>query len=191
MPTNEHLVLCGGVTGRKGPGSAITLNLHGPSANVHLEIADISRRLLSNVPDALVDLLEIASYIYAVDSAIPRGGRADAQLGARWRRQFRFLIPVRQPDLWSSNAVVSTLVETLSFLSEDDYHFEFRSLVQRPPATDYFDLSSPEDASFVPDEVILFSGGLDSLAGAIETLAVHGKKVALVSPTESQNACIV
>jgi 7-cyano-7-deazaguanine synthase in queuosine biosynthesis len=186
MPTNEHLVLCGGVgTGRVGPSSPITLDLHGPSANVHLEIADISRRLLSNVPDALVDLLEIASYIYAADSAIPRGGRADAQLGVRWRRQFRFLMPVRLPDLWSSNPVVSALEETLSFLSEDDYHFEFGPLLQRPPATAYFDLSITEDTSFVPDEVILFSGGLDSLAGAIEILAANGKRVALVSHRSS------
>ena len=50
--------------------------------NVHLKIADISKRLLANIPDALVDLLEVASYIYAADSAISRGGLTDA----RWVR---------------------------------------------------------------------------------------------------------
>jgi 7-cyano-7-deazaguanine synthase in queuosine biosynthesis len=34
---------------------------------------------------------------------------------------------------------------------------------------------------FTPDEVILFSGGLDSFAGTVEELVAHGKKVALVS----------
>ena len=61
---------------------------------------------MANIPDVLADLLEVASYIYAADSAIPRGGKTDAQMGARWRRKFRFVIPVRQPDLWSSNPVI-------------------------------------------------------------------------------------
>ena len=104
MPRNEHLVLCGGLDRpRKGSGSGVNLNLHGTSPNVRLRIADISRRLLTNIPDVLVDLLEVAGYIYAADAAISRGGETDAQMGARWRRKFRFVIPVRQPDLWSSD----------------------------------------------------------------------------------------
>jgi hypothetical protein len=38
-----------------------------------------------------------------------------------------------------------------------------------------------EGTAFTPDEVILFSGGLDSFAGTVEQLAEHGKNVALVS----------
>ncbi len=182
MPRNEHLVLCGGVEGpREGSASRLTLNLHGTSANVHLQIADISKRLLANIPDVLVDLLEVASYVYAADSAIPRGGRIDAQMGARWRRIFRFVIPVRQPDLWSSDPVSSALVETLSFLSDDEYELEFRLLDNPPAMAEYFQFPDKDVTSFSPDEVILFSGGLDSFAGAVEELVVHGKKVALVS----------
>ena len=179
MPTNEHLVLCGGAKGPKA-GRASSLSLHGTSANVRLRIADISRLLLANIPDVLVDLLEVASYIYAADSAIPRGGPIDAQMGARWRRKFRFVIPVRLPDLWSSDPVLSALVETLSFLSEDDYELEFGPLEDPPAVANYFEFPDAEGTAFTPDEVILFSGGLDSFAGTIEELA-HGKKVALVS----------
>ena len=57
MPTNEHLVLCGGVDGAERAGTRISLNLHGSLRNVHLKIADISKRLLANIPDALVDLV--------------------------------------------------------------------------------------------------------------------------------------
>lgn len=71
MQKREHLVLCGGVTGRHGAGPTINLSLHGERPNVHLKITDISKRLLTNIPGALVDLLEIVSYIYAADSAIP------------------------------------------------------------------------------------------------------------------------
>ena len=174
-------MLCGSVAGRGEAGRSISLSLHGPSPNVHLKITDISRRLLTNIPDVLLDLLEIASYIYAADSAISRGGVTDARMGMSWRRRLRFLIPVRLPDLWSSALVTSCLMETLSFLSDDEYQIEFRSLNKPPEIGSYFEFPDSEASSFAPDQVMLFSGGLDSLAGAIEQLSVHGKKVALVS----------
>jgi hypothetical protein len=156
-------------------------NLHGPSANVRLEIQDISRRLLANISDIHADLLEIASYIYAADSAISPGGKTDPHLGARWRRKFQFVIPVRQPKMWSSDPITAALVKTISFLSDDDYDFEFHQLENPPPVETYFPLSGAKDAKFTPDEVILFSGGLDSFAGTVEELVAHGKMVVLVS----------
>ena len=39
MPTNEHLVLCSGADAKpRGDEKLLTLNLHGASANVRLEI---------------------------------------------------------------------------------------------------------------------------------------------------------
>ena len=186
MPRHEHLVLCGGIDKPRG-GSApvLGMNLHGPSPNVHLRITDISRPLLANVPDVLVDLLEVASYIYAADAAVSRGGKTDAQMGASWRRKFRCVIPVRRPDLWSSDAVLSALAETLSFVSEDAYELEFRALEHPPAIETYFEFPDVEETGFSPDEVILFSGGLDSFAGAVEQLAERGKKIALVSHRSS------
>ena len=182
MPTNEHLVLCSGATAQeRGDETRLDLNLHGASANVRLKIEDISRRLLANISDIHADLLEIASYIYAADSAISRGDKTDSHLGAQWRRKFRFVIPVRQPGLWSSAPVIAALVETIGFLSDDDYEFEFRPLKTPPPLETYFQLSGAKDAKFTPDEVILFSGGLDSFAGTVEELVAREKKVALVS----------
>jgi hypothetical protein len=196
MPTNEHLALCSGASARpRGDENPLTLNLHGASANVRLEIEDISRRLLANLSDVHADLLEIACYIYAADSAVSRGGKTDSHLGATWRRKFRFVIPVRQPRLWSSDIVTAALAETISFLSDDDYEFEFRQLEKPPSVETYFPLSGG-DAKITPDEVILFSGGLDSFAGTVEELVAHGKRAALVSHrsapkiTEAQNYLI-
>jgi Queuosine biosynthesis protein QueC len=182
MPSNEHLVLCSGATAQE-PGGAnrLDLSLHGTQANVRLKINDISRRLLANISEVHADLLEIASYIYAADSAISRGGKTDSRLGALWRRKFRFVIPVRQPTLWSSDPVIAALVDTIGFLSDDDHEFEFCLLKNPPPVESYFPLSGSKDARFTPDEVILFSGGLDSFAGTVEELVAHRKKVALVS----------
>jgi len=78
----------------------------------------------------------MATYVYAADAAVPRGGKMDAQLGARWRRKLRFVVPVRCPDLWSLAEVSSALIEALGFLSEDDYHFEFTSLDNQPSCTE-------------------------------------------------------
>ncbi len=197
MPTNEHLVLCSGASAKpRGNERLLALNLYGAAKNVRLEIRDISQRLLANLPDVHVDLLEVASCIYAADSAISRGGKTDSHLGAMWRRKFRFVIPVRQPSLWSSDPVTAALVETISFLSDDDYEFEFCPLKSPPPVETYFPFAAASDAKFTPDEVILFSGGLDSFAGTVEELVAHGKKVALVSHrsaskiTEAQNYLI-
>jgi 7-cyano-7-deazaguanine synthase in queuosine biosynthesis len=180
MPGNEHLVICGDLEPQKAGGRLLRLNLHGKAPNVRLQIADISRRLLTNLPDVLVDLLNLASYVYAADAAVSRGGRSAAQMGARWRRAFRFDVPVRLPDLWRSDAVRSALVETLGFLSDDEYQFEFHPFTHPPPADAYFPFPADEATRFSPDEVILFSGGLDSLAGAVNELSAN-KRVALVS----------
>jgi hypothetical protein len=148
---------------------------------VRLQISDISRRLLANIPDVLADLLEVACYVYAADSAIGRGGSTDAQMGARWRRHLRFVIAVRQPELWTSDTISAALVETLSFLSDDSYEFEFRSIADAPAMAEYFDFGDTSGTTFTPDEVILFSGGLDSLSGAVEELLQPGHRIALVS----------
>ena len=157
MPRHEQLVLCGGVRRHRQAGQSIVeLDLHGRAPNVKLNVEDLSRRLIANLPDECIDLLEVASYVYAADGAISRGGKVDAKMGARWRRNFRFVIPVRRPELWASDQVSSTLVETLSFLSEDEYDIEFTKFDNSPPASNYFPFPKEEDAGFHPDEVILY-----------------------------------
>jgi 7-cyano-7-deazaguanine synthase in queuosine biosynthesis len=77
------------------------------------------------------------------------------------------------------------MADTLGFLSDDDYELEFRPLIDPPAHQGYFEFPTAEATSFSPDEVILFSGGLDSLAGAINRLAMYGRRVALVSHQSS------
>ena len=50
----------------------------------------------------------------------------------------------------------------------------------QPPPERYLELRADAGAQFSPDEVMLFSGGIDSFAGAAELLS-QGKRVALVS----------
>jgi hypothetical protein len=136
---------------------------------------------VTNLPDVLIDLLELAAYVYCADGMVRRGGSMMAQMGRDWRRKFRFVIPVRLPELWSSEVVSQTLAETLGFLSDDFYQFEFEPLRDPPGFQNYLDLTGGEPHGFRPDEVVLFSGGLDSLAGGIQELIGHERCLALVS----------
>ncbi len=174
-----RLVLCGGAIAPKASApdaKRLVLDLHGAKRNVHLKIADISQAMARSVPEALIDLLEIAVYVFAADQASGRGGARDT--GDAWRRAFMFHIPVRRPDLWSRPDVTEALVDLLSFLSDDNYAFAFTKY-ERPAGVQlYLDKVVPQ---FEADEVMLFSGGLDSLAGTIQEAIIDKRRVVLIS----------
>jgi 7-cyano-7-deazaguanine synthase in queuosine biosynthesis len=154
----------------------LVLALQGAKPNVFLQISDLSEAMARNVPDILTDLLDVAAYVFAADQGTSRGGPRDT--GEKWRRRFRFHVPVRSPETWSRAPVMEALTDVLSFLSEDTFEFVFTKLEQPPPVQLYFDHLG---ADFRVDEVMLFSGGLDSLAGAIQEAIIDGRSVALVS----------
>src|SRR5215470_14863331 len=114
----ERLILCGGAR-RAGGDSILQLALSGRSQNITLRLEDISRKLVRSVPGLLIDLIEIASYVYCADQAIRRGGEVQRAMGTDWRRDFRFVIPVRNPDHWNNPDVLESLCAMLSFLSDD------------------------------------------------------------------------
>ncbi|CDL00985.1 protein of unknown function [Magnetospirillum gryphiswaldense MSR-1 v2] len=72
---SQYSIVCGG---ENDPGAAadvevIQLDVQGPSKNVNLRIEDLNKALLSNIPDVLLDLLEVAAYVYCADQRISRG----------------------------------------------------------------------------------------------------------------------
>ncbi len=73
------------------------------------------------------------------------------------------------------------LIQVLQFLSSDAYRFDFQPMTEEQPRQQYLELGDQEDWPFHNVErVVMFSGGLDSLAGAVET-ASGGGKLVLVS----------
>jgi 7-cyano-7-deazaguanine synthase in queuosine biosynthesis len=182
---SERLVLCGGAKGSSKT-LPLRLALSGRSQNITLKLDDISKKMVKRVPGLLVDLIEIAAYVYCADRATSRGGLAQVGMGADWRRSFHFIIPVRNPDHWNGRTVLEPLRSTLSFLSDDDYTFEFEQATNPVPFQDYLEFGDDDSAaSFRADEVVPFSGGLDSLSGAIEELSTNEKRIALVSHRSS------
>ncbi|MDB5311552.1 MAG: hypothetical protein JWO38_5754 [Gemmataceae bacterium] len=179
----ERLILCGGVReprSRPDGSDPVELRLWGPGRNVFLTLEDVRRRMYRDIPPALLDLLDVAAYVYAADQAVHRGNPGADDLGASWRRNLVFRIPVRDPDLWRSPAVHDPLVETLSFLSEDEYRFEFEPLRDGPSTQQYVQFGGSEFDGLIED-VVMFSGGLDSLGGAVQEAVVDRRKVLLVN----------
>jgi hypothetical protein len=180
----ERLVLCGGTDAagaEKLP--QVRLDLYGSARNVHLHLWELRKALWKDIPKVLRDLLDLAAYVTAADQAVDRanGGRVEGpELGAGWRRAFRFRVPVRELDLWNSDAVQAALVQTLSFLSDDHYVFEFSELPHDPPIDSFLNFNeTPFDGEIA--EVVSFSGGLDSLAGAVTEAVVDRRQVLLVN----------
>jgi len=179
----ERWILCGGASHPDAPDDAIALSVAGDDKNLTVDIAGITETLTGRVPPAFRDLILIASYVLAADQAVKRGDADDTDMGKKWRRTFRFVIGVECPDLWTAPEMAQLLVRTLGFLSDDYYTFEFQQGTIRPH--EQLSLANPKGEPFLSwdhvEEVVLFSGGLDSLAGAVEQFVRDKRSVILVS----------
>ncbi len=188
MAKPDFLILCSGAhmlaTAVRRSAKTVELDTHGTEEQVNLKIDDISRRFARNIPSELVDLLEIASYVYCGDQATSRGGDRWQNNGERWNRNLKFIIPVRNFSFWNRSEIKEQLKMTLGFLSGDNYEFQFRKQRKSRPVQDYINFTDREfERQF--EEVMLFSGGLDSLGGAVQEAVIDRRKVALVSHRSS------
>ena len=102
------------------------------------------------------DLLDLAVAIHAVDRLIERP--RDKTLS------FHIKIQVRNLDLFSKNDVGMLLNKILHWYTDDHWHFEFsKQTIGRQEEIQY---RFPTEDSFAENaDVVLWSGGLDSLAG--------------------------
>lgn len=157
----------------------LRLRMWGEGWNVRFIPDDIRSRLYRDPPPEVLDLIDVATYVYAADRMVGRGSPADVRFGPNWRRRLCFRIPVREPDLWGQPAVRQELEAVLSFMSEDTYEFDFEPYSDPPGVQRYMAFTGP-GADREPDEVVLFSGGLDSVAGAVREVVAERKSVALV-----------
>jgi REase_DpnII-MboI/Queuosine biosynthesis protein QueC len=151
--------------------------------NVRISLPDFVRGVY-HLPDRILDLLEIASYVFAADRMTSRGRRAALEYSS-WSRSLHFAIKVRDIDFWSQEQVQGKLGNALSFVTGDkSYRFTFEGGHSTPP-TSLFDSESfrlPEQVA----GVLLFSGGVDSLTGALEQLTAGEKTRACIVSHRSQ-----
>lgn len=148
----------------------LVLDLYGPrapGANVQWDSHRASL-LKDLVPSAEAsDFLRLAMAIYCTDKLLVRQPEADA-----WTREVELRIPVWRRAAFE--AQIDTLQRASSFLSGDRWQMRFHDHPGPPPVRPDHLVPARVDA------VSLFSGGLDSLAGAIDQLAA-GQRLVLVS----------
>lgn len=119
------------------------------------------------------DLITIALSCYTVD-------RLEAR-SARWWRELDVQIPVSDPDFWAARA--APLTEFLHQVTDDRWSFEFVAGRRPRAAETQLPLLPP---GLAPDSSIgLFSGGLDSLAGAVRFLAGSDSQLLLIGVRSS------
>jgi 7-cyano-7-deazaguanine synthase in queuosine biosynthesis len=186
MAESVHHLLCNGADAVI-PVGAKTLRLDyraDKQRNVRIELPGFVHQLL-HVPARLLDLLEIAAYVYCADRWSYRGAKTAVEYQA-WSRDFVFHIKVRDFDFWSRTDVCEHLSAALTFLSGDrSFEFDFQR-GHKTPAENLFDLHGVSHVDAKDARIALFSGGLDSLAGCYEILHSSNRKVCLVSHRSSQ-----
>lgn len=181
----EILIACGGDSPAVPKNSSVLELDLSPDADkkrkIRFDPGSVSAPLLDNLPDPLADALEIAAYVFSADRLIRRGREATPHIGSEWQRRLRFRIPVRNVELWNRPEVKETLSETLCFLSGDDVEFQFTQAGRPAWADSYLGFNDAVAQTISPDRVVLFSGGLDSLAGVAECVLGSGLSAVLVT----------
>ena len=119
----------------------------------------IQNQHLAPVPRAW-DLLSIALSVVAADLNLRRDLSPDG-----WTRQIDLQIAVGDPDFWTSQ--VPVLRQQLRFLTTDVWNLTFFD--GAAPSPSGTQLTYPKQ-----DSVVLLSGGLDSLIGAIDIVSANG-----------------
>lgn len=190
---NRHLL-----AGRYGPDDQISIPSASDEQVTYLQLVAGEKSLDHGIGAALtslkalgvfpseigLDLLVIAAHVHAADTRISRAEQSQDS----WTREIRLVVPVSDPNRW--NAAAQTIKRTLDFLTGDRWMIGFRSRPER-----FAEIITPPETLLPPafDTVSLFSGGLDSLIGAIDLLE-QGRTPLLVShagegaTSDAQNA---
>ncbi|MCP4677435.1 MAG: hypothetical protein GY854_18360 [Deltaproteobacteria bacterium] len=180
----ERWVLCGNAPHSKTPEDTLRLSVTEPNKNLKLYIRGISAPRIAGISPLWKDLLSIATYVFAAERIYSLG--YDTEATRMRRRHFRYLVGVRCPEFWSVSRIRKELERVLFLLSGHAYTFMFRpvidgdcgfSLLPRP--------TKPSPGERELDDVLLLSGGLDSLGGAVDQILKRNKRAALVSHCSS------
>jgi hypothetical protein len=164
------------IVGRMGVGDATVVANAPDEVVTELKLVTSNKRLDHGIGQALddlrklgvfpteiaLDLLIVAAHVYGADTRISRATQSQDS----WTREIRLVVPVSDTAKWQTATEV--LERMLNFLTGDRWEIGFRD---RP--VEFKSLISAKPAETIPAPftlVSLFSGGLDSLIGAIDLL---------------------
>jgi 7-cyano-7-deazaguanine synthase in queuosine biosynthesis len=166
-PTARIYLKAPGEKGRVPAGKTAVIHLGEPGAAghpLHHNLAQLFASPRRPGPEA-ASFLFLALAVWAADKLLPRHLAPDA-----WTRQIELELPASAPWL----PLAPEVAPLLNFLTGDVWTLKLREF---PPEPGW---RGEWRETWQPQEVVLFSGGLDSLAGAIDRLE-QGRQVLLVS----------
>lgn len=138
-----------------------------PSANSTVDFRLDGKHVDPAITDVMLDIFDLGILVFLVDEMVKRSHATDY-----WSRTIRCLVPVIDPGKWRGSE--QRLTDSLKMLSGDLWQFEWVRLKDSPIMRSRR-LVLPNDC----DVLCLFSGGIDSLLGAVQLLEA-GRKVLLV-----------
>lgn len=130
------------------------------------------------------DLLDIAAAVYVADRVVRRRGGSSDRYELQWKRRLCLQVPVRLRTQWEKPSVRSSLLQSLRYLTGDDWIVDFVDRKRPRRNTErQGHLFGSEGEGY---EAALFSGGLDSFAGAVADL--RSDKAGLILISTQSNA---
>jgi 7-cyano-7-deazaguanine synthase in queuosine biosynthesis len=127
------------------------------------DVGRFEKSLLTAFDARTADLLRLALHVYAIDRLIRRVRRSPWSYRPR---EITLPVPVNDIEFWRKPSVNDLVVDVLEFLSDDLWEIRFcRADAHHKITQPCFPLNEQID------DVFLFSGGLDSVAGAAAHLA--------------------
>lgn len=165
-------------------GSSVLLTINNDlQIQLSFNIEDYARTY-GHFDENAAEFAYFASVIYGCDRAIKREGLD----GDRWTREFVVQIPVADPDKWAS--VKTELESVIEFLTGDIWHLDFTASISplfgrafKTARRNFRNRTRLRGAA-----VSLFSGGLDSLIGAIDWLNGNQEQRILLASTYDAHA---
>ena len=188
----QYDIACGGYKLKQPPDPDHFIELEHRSRSKNQNVKLSLNKITNNVyhlPARIKDLLEIAGYIFAADRKTYRGKPDDLEYHS-WSRKFHFHFKVRDLKFWDNAETKILLNNALKFMTGDhSFEFSFSKAPGDFPVSIFDDekFSLTSTANF---KIVLFSGGLDSLAGIIKMLEETKDKLCLVSHQSGQSRVI-
>ncbi len=136
MSTSAKKIFC--CNGAPRPRGRESLELeyapNSPKQNILAALPRLTESL-QHIPPRILDLLEIAVYVFSADRTAFRGPREAVEYHA-WSRRLHFRIKVRDYEFWSASDIQKALGDAIRFPSGDEsVTFEFFLVTQLHPLT--------------------------------------------------------
>jgi 7-cyano-7-deazaguanine synthase in queuosine biosynthesis len=155
-------------------------NVTGDERIIDLRVDDteFGQRIQQEFPSIIADLIDLAVAIHAVD-------RLTVQDPYKDQTSISVVLPVRNPDRLNTSSFQEKIVRLLEWATGSRWEFDFQQRLDVGRVIEYNRCTTSVDPYI--DEVALWSGGLDALAGLYTRLKSDSGKTFMLFGSGSNN----